>query len=387
VPDQATPCPAHQARQGRLDGEGGEAVSDTPADGAAERPSGPTHRAARPAIDRIVSPAPHIAAPTTCRGIMLWVIVALAPAAMWALWNMRLPALVVFACCIGSSVGTEWLWNAVGKRPQTIGDLSAVVTGLLLAMSLPPRTPWWMCIVGGLVAIGLAKMLFGGLGFNLFNPALVGRAVILMSWMGVMSEVKPYPGGWFDALSLPAPGKLDAISGATRLAIASADRAAQGAYAFDLKAQFSPLLLRNLQGSLGEVSAALLIAGGLLLIALRIIDWRIPAGYAGAVFVLSWALTGSIDAGVFHVLAGGVLLGAFFMATDYVTSPITRNGRLVFGLGCGLFNIVTRFYGPMPETTTFAILFMNGLAPMIDRMFMPKPFGWTKPVKEAKADA
>ena len=144
------------------------------------------------------------------------------------------------------------------------------------------------------------------------------------------------------------------------------------------------MLFRNNAGSVGEVSAALLIAGGLFLIVIRIVDWRIPLGYIGTVAALSWAF-GSDP--IFNVLAGGVVLGAFFMATDYVTSPITKNGRLVFGVGCGLFNVVTRFYGPMPETTTFAILFMNGLAPVIDRMFMPKPFGWVKPAKEAKADA
>jgi electron transport complex protein RnfD len=333
---------------------------------------------------RTVAPAPHIAAPLTCRQIMLWVIAALAPSATWAIVNMGTVALVTFGASIGACVLTEWLWNAALKRKQTIGDLSAVVTGMLLAMSVPPRTPWWICFVGGVVAIGLAKMLFGGLGFNLFNPALVGRAVVLMSWLGVMSEAKPFPGGWFNALSVPAAGKLDAISGATRLALASADRAANGAYGFDMAKQYVPLLFKNLEGSLGEVSAALLILGGLLLIARGIVDWRIPAGYIGSVALLSWAF-GSDP--VFNVLAGGVLLGAFFMATDYVTSPITRNGRLAFGIGCGVFNIVTRFYGPMPETTTFAILFMNGLAPLIDRMFMPKPFGWVKPAKAVKADA
>jgi electron transport complex protein RnfD len=256
------------------------------------------------------------------------------------------------------------------------------VTGLLLAMSVPPRTPWWICLFGGIVAIGLAKMLFGGLGFNLFNPALVGRAVVLMSWLGVMSEVKPWPGGWYNALKIDAVGKFDAINGATRMAIAAADRASGGAYDYDLARQYGPLLFRNLEGSLGEVSAALLILGGVVLLVRGIIDWRIPAGYIGAVALLSWAF-GSDP--VFNVLAGGVLLGAFFMATDYVTSPVTKNGRLAFGIGCGVFNIVTRFYGPMPETTTFAILFMNGLAPLIDRMFMPKPFGWVKPPKAVKA--
>jgi electron transport complex protein RnfD len=337
-----------------------------------------------PAPTRVVAPAPHIAAALTCSQIMLWVIAALLPAALWAVWNMGTPAIITFAASIGSCVLTEFAWNAMMKRQQTIGDLSAIVTGMLLAMSVPPRTPWWICMVGGIVAIGLAKMLFGGLGFNLFNPALVGRAVVMMSWLGVMSEVKPYAGGWFNALSVPAAGKLDAINGATRLAIAAADRAAQGGYGFDLAKQYGPLLFKNLEGSLGEVSAGLLILGGLLLIVRGIVDWRIPVGYIGSVALLSWAF-GSDP--IFNVLAGGVLLGAFFMATDYVTSPITKNGRLVFGIGCGVFNIVTRFFGPMPETTTFAILFMNGLAPLIDRMFMPKPFGHIKPAKAVKADA
>jgi len=335
-------------------------------------------------IARIVAPAPHIAAALTCRQIMLWVVAALLPAALWAIWNMGLPAVLVFAASIGSCLATELAWNAVLKRKQTVGDLSFLVTGMLIAMSVPPRTPWWIAMVGGIVAIGLAKMLFGGLGFNLFNPALVGRAVVMMSWLGVMSEVKPYAGGWFNALSIPATGKLDAINGATRLAIAAADRAAGGGYGFKLAEQYAPLLFKNLEGSLGEVSAALLILGGLVLMVRGIIDWRIPVGYIGTVALLSWAF-GSDP--IFNVLAGGVLLGAFFMATDYVTSPITRNGRLAFGIGCGLFNVVTRFYGPMPETTTFAILFMNGLAPLIDRMFMPKPFGWVKPAKAVKADA
>ncbi len=339
----------------------------------------------------VVAPAPHVAAEQSSRTIMLWVIGALTPATLWGMWcfiaadaSLGIRSLVTLVVGIGSCVLTEALWNILRKERQTIGDLTAVITGLLLAMSVPPLTPWWITMFGGIVAIALAKMLFGGLGFNLFNPALVGRAVVMMSWLGVMSDVKPYPGGWFRALSMPAAGKFDAISGATRLAIASADRAALGAYHYDLSAQYGPLLFKNLEGSLGEVSGALLILGGLVLIGKQIIDWRIPVGYIGSVALLSWAF-GSDP--IFNVLAGGVLLGAFFMATDYVSSCVTRNGRLVFGIGCGVFNIVTRFFGPMPETTTFAILFMNGLAPLIDRMFMPKPFGWMKPGKEAKANA
>jgi Na+-translocating ferredoxin:NAD+ oxidoreductase subunit D len=337
---------------------------------------------------RQVAAGPHIADTPTCTRIMLLVIGALAPAAIWSVVVLGVPAVIVYASCILACLGTEAAWNAALRRPQTLKDGSALITGVLLAMCLPPLTPWWICMVGGMVAIGLAKMLFGGLGFNLFNPALVGRAVALLSWLGVMGEIKvgtvPHPGGWVSALSVPAAGKFDAINGATRLAIASADRAAQGAYGFSLPDQYGALLFRNTAGSVGEVSAALLIAGGLFLIAIKVVDWRIPLGYIGTVAVLSWAF-GSDP--IFNVLAGGVVLGAFFMATDYVTSPITKNGRLVFGVGCGLFNVVTRFFGPMPETTTFAILFMNGLAPIIDRMFLPKPFGWVKPPKEVKADA
>ncbi|MCE5203565.1 MAG: RnfABCDGE type electron transport complex subunit D [Coriobacteriales bacterium] len=321
----------------------------------------------------IVASSPHIVAPTTCREIMLWVVGALAPAAIWSMVAMGVPAIVTYAACIGSAVITEAAWNAIAKKPQSLSDCSAVVTGLLLAMCMPPMTPWWMSAIAGFIAIALGKMIFGGLGWNLFNPALVGRAFVVMSWAGVLSKLPNK--GWFATLDVAGTKGLDAISGATRLAIASADRAAAGGYGYDLVAQYRPLLFKNLEGSLGEVSAALVILGGIVLIVKGIIDWRIPAGYIGAMGLLSWAF-GSDP--VFHVLAGGVLLGAFFMATDYVSSPMTKNGRLVYGIGCGVFNAVGRFFGPMPETTTFAILFMNGLAPLIDKAFVPRTFGWVK---------
>jgi electron transport complex protein RnfD len=325
----------------------------------------------------IVASSPHVASAATCPGIMLWVVGALAPAALWAMISMGWPAVQVFVLCIGSSLLTEYAWNAAAKKPQTLMDGSALVTGVLLAMCMPPMLPWWMAVFAGVIAIGLGKMIFGGLGWNLFNPALVGRAFVLMSWAGVLS-ILPNK-GWFATLDIPAKGGLDAISGATRLAVAAADRAAGGGYGFNLAEQYQPLLWRNLEGSLGEVSAALLIFGGLVLLAKGIIDWRIPVGYIGTVAALSWAF-GSDP--LFNVLAGGVLLGAFFMATDYVSSPMTKNGRLVFGIGCGVFNAVGRFFGPSPESTTFAILFMNGLAPLIDKMFTPRTFGWVKSDEE-----
>lgn len=322
---------------------------------------------------RVVGPPPHIASKTTCTGIMLHVVAALLPAAVWAIVSMGAVAVRLLAVSIGVAVATEWAWNVAAKRPQTLRDGSALVTGLLLAMSLPPRTPWWIAAVGAFTAIALGKMIFGGLGWNIFNPALVGRAIVTLSWAGVISAQTEH--GWFRTLSLPAVGDLDAVSGATRLALAAADRAASGAYRYDLVAQYRPLLLKNLEGSLGEVSALLLIIGGLFLIVRGIIDWRIPAGYIGAMGLLSWAF-GSDP--VFNILAGGVLLGALFMATDYVTSPMNKTGRFIFGVGCGVFNAVGRFFGPMPEVTTYAILFMNGLAPLIDRLTRRRVFGLVK---------
>ncbi len=338
---------------------------------------------APPPVSLHVAPSAHIVATESVTHIMLWVVGALVPVALYATWLMGWLAASVILTCVVSALATEWAWNAVFKKPQSLKDGSALVTGLLLAFCLPPRTPLWIAFIGGFVAIALAKMIFGGLGWNQFNPALVGRAVVLLSWLGVMSRVKPFAGGWY-AVMPPASGQgVDTITGATRLAIASADRAANGAYNFDLAAQYGALLFKNTQGCIGEVSGALLILGGVVLILKGIVDWRIPLGYVGTVALLSW-LFGSDP--IFNVLAGGVLLGAFFMATDYVTSPMTRGGRLVFGVGCGLFNTVTRFYGPMPETTTFAILFMNGLAPLIDKGFQPRTFGWTRGRKAVKAD-
>ncbi len=321
----------------------------------------------------VVGSSPHITSPATCTGIMLWVVAALLPTTIWACITMGWPAIRLIVLCLVATLGTEALWNAAARKRQTLTDGSALVTGLLLALSLPPLTPWWIALAAGIIAIALGKLVFGGLGFNIFNPALVGRAFVAISWAGVFAEAPNR--GWFRALpELTAEG-YDAVQGATRLMAAAADRAADGAYGFDLAAQYRPLLLLNLEGSLGEVSALLLLLGGAILLAKRIIDWRIPAGYIGTMALLSWVF-GSDP--LFNVLAGGLLLGAFFMATDYVSSPMTKNGRLLYGVGCGVFNAVGRFYGSMPEATTFAILFMNGLAPLIDRAFRPRTFGWVK---------
>lgn len=321
-----------------------------------------------------IASSPHVAGAISCSRIMYIVIAALMPVVIWAVLNMGMLAVGLLVACVASAVGSEALWNWIAKKPQTISDGSALLTGLLLALTMPPRTPLWIAVAGGIVSICLGKMLFGGLGWNLFNPALVGKAFVAISWTGVLSE-QVVPGGWYRGIDVPAPEGHDAITGATRLAIAAADKAASGAYGFESSQHYIPLLFRNMEGSLGEISAALLILGGFVLIGMRIIDWRIPAGYIGTAAGLSWVF--GVDP-VFHVLAGGLLLGAFFMATDYVTSPMTGIGRFLFGCGCGLINIVARLYGPGPEATTWAILFMNGLVPLIDRATAPRVFGWRK---------
>lgn len=326
-----------------------------------------------PLCSRVVGPSPHITSKETCTGIMLWVVAALTPTAVWAVINMGWVAAQLLLVGIGVSLATEAAWNAIARKPQTLRDGSGLVTGLLLALSLPPHTPWWMVAIAAFIAIALGKMIFGGLGHNVFNPALVGRAFVTLSWAGVLADAPNR--GWFATLDTVTAEGYDAISGATRLAIAAADKAASGAYGFDLAAQYQPLLWRNLEGSMGEISAALLLLGGLVLIIKGIIDWRIPAGYIGTVALIALAF-GSDP--VFHVLAGGVMIGAMFMATDYVSSPMSKTGRLVYGVGCGVLNGLGRFVSPMPEATTYAILFMNGLAPLVDRMTRPRTFGWGK---------
>ncbi len=326
-----------------------------------------------PSGRRVVGPSPHISSGASARGIMLWVVAALTPSAVWAVVNMGVVAAQLFIVCILGAIATEHVWNRLARRAQTIGDGTALLTGMLLAMTLPPRTPWWIALAGAFIAIALGKMVFGGLGHNLFNPALVGRAFVVLSWAGPIADAPNR--GWFRAVPEVTAEGLDAISGATRLAVSAADRAAGGAYGFDLAAQYQPLLWKNLEGSMGEISAALLLLGGLVLIAKRIIDWRIPVSYLATLGLITF-LWGSDP--LFAILSGGVMLGAFFMASDYVTSPMSRTGRVIFGVGCGVFNAFGRFVGPMPEATAFAILFMNGLAPLIDRLTRPRTFGWVK---------
>ncbi len=306
----------------------------------------------------IISVSPHIKDVISTSKIMLLVILALLPVTLEAIFLFKFDALQVILLSVISAVLTEAAINKMRRLPLTITDCSALLTGLLLALVLPPRVPFWIPLIGGFVAIALGKQIFGGLGYNIFNPALVARAILLLSWTKHMTR---------DFIPLPP---IDTVSGATPLFVAKQARA--GLISVNLAQYYKPLLLANSHGSLGEVSAFLLLLGGLFLIWQKIIDWRIPVSYIGTVLVFTYFLKGDP---IFYILAGGLFLGAFFMATDYVTSPITRTGRVIFGIGCGIVTTLIRLYSGNPEAVNYSILFMNAWTPLIDRYIIPRKFG------------
>jgi electron transport complex protein RnfD len=267
--------------------------------------------------------------------------------------------LLVIAVSIATAVLTEYLAKKIRRR-AFIMDGSAVVTGLLFALILPPTIPLWMVALGSVFAIAIGKEAFGGLGHNIFNPALVGRAFMAVSFPIEMTTWVSPMGFSFDAVTSASPLNEAFVWEGNKLQL------------------YRELFMGNHSGSLGETSALLILLGGILLIGLRIIDWRIPLAYIGTVAILSLCL--GQDA-IFQILSGGLMLGAFFMATDYVTSPLTGRGRLIFGIGAGILTVTIRLYGGMPEGVCFAILFMNALTPLIDRYIKVKPYGLKKGIK------
>ena len=309
----------------------------------------------------IVSSSPHLHCGMNTRNIMLDVIIALVPAGIVSVWLFGWRALLVELVCVAFSLAAEVLSRAVMKRPQTVGDLSCVVTGLLLAYNLPSTIPLWQAAFGSVVAIVVAKQMFGGLGQNFVNPALLGRIVLMGSFPGEMNNwVAPMQ--WQGA---------DALSSATPLALMS-----QGG---DLSA-FSPLqLFVGMRGGcLGETCVFALLLGGVYLVIRRVISPIIPVVYIGTIFVMSWLLGANP---LYHILSGGLMLGAIFMATDYTTSPINKAGKVVFAVGCGLLTVLIRLYGSLPEGVSFAIVIMNILVPLIERVTRPLPFGEKRRVR------
>ena len=353
-------------------------LKTTPQAPAEPKPAPAAPKPAAPKRLFTVSASPHAKGPATVRGIMLDVIISLIPAAFAGVAVFGLRAALVMAVCVASCLVFEALAVKLMKKPFTLGDLSAVVTGLLLAYNLPVTIPLWMCVVGSFVAVVVVKQLFGGLGQNFANPAITARIVLLVSFASAMT-------------GFVQPKALDAVTSATPLAVLGGfDRAG------DLAAQFSgaagslPTLLQMLfgvrAGCIGETCAAALLLGGLYLLIRRVISPIIPLSFIGTVGVLMLILShGNLTYTAYELLSGGLLLGAIFMATDYATSPVNRLGKLVFGIGCGIVTTVIRLYCALPEGVSYAILLMNVLCPLIEKCTKPKYFGFVKPVKEKKA--
>ena len=312
----------------------------------------------------IVSSAPHVVSPVNTSRIMLDVIIALVPAVAMATFVFGMRALLLTAVCAASCVFFEYAVEKILKRDVTIGDMSAAVTGVILSLNLPANLPFWMACVGSFIAIVIVKQLFGGMGQNFANPAITARVALVIGFATAMTNF-PLPA---------AQQTADAITGATPLAL----------FAKGLEVPSNgAMFFGTIGGSMGETSALALLIGGAYLLFKKVIEPTIPACFIGTVAVMA-LLTGNDP--IFHVCAGGVMLGAIFMATDYVTSPITTKGKVIFGVGCGLLTMIIRLYASYPEGVSFAILIMNILTPHIDNLTIPALNGVPKEKKAKGGD-
>ena len=337
-------------------------------------------------IKLYASVSPHVRDVLDLRRVMWSVNLALVPASIAAVYYFRGPALTHIICCILACVVTEALIQKFTRRPVTVSDGSAVITGLLLALNLPPEVPYWMGIFGGFFAIAVAKHCFGGLGYNIFNPALAARAFLLIAFAQDISTGWAQP-GMQSAFMNGGLSDVDALSGATALdALKQLSRG--GAEVSINWPVIKNLFVGKTGGCLGETSALFLLLGAAFLFWKRVLTWHIPFSYCATVFVLGviqgWSTGAGWIAGVFHLMAGGLIIGAFYMATDMVTSPVSRSGRIIFGVGCGVLTMLIRIFGGYPEGVSFAILLMNCTTPLLDRYMKAKPFG-TKTLKQARA--
>lgn len=318
-----------------------------------------------------ISTAPHLNSPLSTRGIIGHVIIAMLPLAFMSIAYFGISALEVIITSVAGCVLFEYLISRyLMKVPNSTRDLSAVVTGLLLAFNLPAGMPIWMTLVGCLIAIGVAKMAFGGIGKNLFNPALVGRVFLFISFPVQMTHwIKP---DLFHFMN------LDAQTAATPLGILKHMDALSTASQHHLP-QYWEMFVGYTGGSLGEVSTAAILLGFIYMLWKKIIGWEIPVYYIGTFLIfigIHWLLTGETRyEPMTHILSGGLMLGAVFMATDYTTSPMTRRGRIIFAIGCGFLTYIIRIYSVYPEGVSFAILIMNAFVPLIDMTCIPRVFG------------
>lgn len=313
----------------------------------------------------VVSSTPHIRSNDSIESIMRDVLIALTPAALAGIYFFGFKALLIIILSIASCVFFEGAYQKITKQPITITDLSAAVTGLLLAMNLPASSPFWLPVVGGFFAIVIAKQLFGGLGQNFINPALAARAFLLASYPTQMTNFTE-PAGLFSS--------AEAVSAATPLTLVK-ELAKEGKIQELTQSDFINALIGNIGGCIGETCAIFLILGGIYLIYRKVISWRIPVTYILTVFILT-LIFGRMP--VYEILIGGLMLGAFFMATDYSSSPVTPTGQFIMGFGCGLLTAIIRVYGGYPEGVSYSILLMNLAVPLIDRFTKPKVFGEVK---------
>lgn len=314
-----------------------------------------------------VSSAPHLVTNLDTSKTMAMVLAALVPSFCVSIYVFGARVILLTLVCVIASVGFEWLYNKLMHKRQTVGDLSAAVTGVLIAFNVPSSFPYWMAVIGCFVAIVIVKQLYGGIGRNVVNPAITARIVLFVSFA---TEMTTWP--------VPRTSTIDAATSATPLGILS-----EGSVT-DLPSNME-MFLGTIGGSMGEVSAIALLIGGLFLIWKKIISPIIPVCFVGTVFVIAllyYGIAGSelgaLHMAVFHVCAGGVMLGAFFMATDYVTSPIMPLGKVIMGIGCGIITMVVRLWGSYPEGVSFSILLMNIMTPLIDQLCIKLTYGGAK---------
>ena len=329
----------------------------------------------------IATSSPHIRAAENTRSIMLDVIIAMLPALAWSVVKFGFKALTLTVVSVLGCMFFEWGYRKIMKKPQSVGDLSSVVTGMLLAFVCPVTLPHWTILVGDFFAIVVVKQLFGGIGKNFLNPALAGRAALVASYAGEMTK-------WIDPASGWAPvfgSTADVVTAATPLALMKTGELETLTSTYSV----SDMFFGNIGGSLGEISALLLLAGGLYLIWRKVISWHTPVAYIATLAVLAFLFprygASNVEWMVYSVLGGGVMLGAFFMATDYTTSPVTKAGQVIFGVGCGLLTIFIRYFGSYNEGVCYSIMIMNLLVALIDKNVKPSRFGVVKSAEKKEA--
>lgn len=323
-----------------------------------------------------ISPAPHITSKVSTQKIMWSVVAALMPAFVYSIHIFGERVILLTLLSILSAMGSEYVFQKITKRKICISDGSAVITGILLAFNISPNSPWWLPVVGSAFAIFVVKQIFGGIGYNIFNPALAGRAFLTASWPGLMA------GNWATPASGTLSGlptqALDGIAQATPLTLLKVNPTESIAQSLNSTYMLKALFFGKVGGCIGETSALLLLIGALYLFIRKYADWKISAGYIGSVFIFSGILyylgkTPVIP--LFHILSGGVMLGGLFMATDMVTSPVTIKGRWIFGIGGGIICVLIRVWGGYPEGVSYSILIMNMFVPLLDKISEKKIFG------------